>query len=104
MIKNDLLITGGQNKVYIINAIQYKIVRTVEVPNSKYINGFCMINKNMFLIGDENGGIIQWEIKGNNLIYISKKEKCHNEKINALINIGDGHIASGSEDESIKIW
>ena len=35
---------------------------------------------------------------------VSKKEKAHDKCINVLLNIGNGFIASGSDDNSIKIW
>ena len=44
------------------------------------------------------------KIEGDNLILISQKENEYNNGIFALINIGDGHIASGAQDKLIKIW
>ena len=63
-----------------------------------------MLNDNILFTGDSNGIIREWKIEGDNLILISQKENAHNRGIKALINIGDGHIASGSEDKLIKIW
>ena len=68
------------------------------------IFGACMLNKNMLLTGDCKKVIKQWKIEGDNLIMISKKEKVHDDEINFLINIGNGIIASGSDDMTIKIW
>ena len=58
----------------------------------------------MFLTGDNNGLIRQWKIEGDNLILVSKKEKAHDKDINFLLNLGNGYIASASDDKSIKIW
>ena len=58
----------------------------------------------MILAGDGKGTIFQFKIEGDNLILTSKKEKAHNNKINFLLNMGDGFVASGSNDCSIKIW
>ena len=58
----------------------------------------------MLLTGDESKVIRQWKIDGDNLILISKNEKAHDGNINVLLNLGDGHIASGSDDKTIKIW
>ena len=102
MITKDLLIIGGENKIFIINVNQYRIVRVIEVLKS-IINGFCMLNENMFLTGDDNGIIRQWKIERDNIFLISKKEKAHDNSICALINLGNGHIASCSYDNSIKI-
>ena len=61
-----------------------------------------MLNENMLLTGDYTEIIRQWRIEGDNLILTSQKENIHDDYINVLINIGDGHIASGSSDYTIK--
>ena len=104
MINENLLAIGGKNEITIINVNQYNIIRNVEVPNSKWNFGFCKINKDIFLTSDSKGIIREWKIEGDNLILISKKEKAHDNEIYAVINLGNGHIASSSSDTSIKIW
>ena len=103
MITKDLLVIGGEDKIFIINVNQYNIVRIIEVLKSN-ITAFCMLNENMFLTGDNNGIIRQWKIEEDNLILISKKEKAHDNYIYALIKLGDEHVVSCSLDKSIKIW
>ena len=63
-----------------------------------------MLNENMLLTGDYSKIIRQWKIEEDNLILVSKKEKTHDNGINVLLNIGNGFIASGSDDNTIKIW
>ena len=63
-----------------------------------------MLNENMLLTGDQAKIIRQWKIEEDNLILVSKKEKTHDSTINVLLNIGNGFIASGSNDKTIKIW
>ena len=104
LISKELLIVPEQNKLTIVNINKYEIVRIIETPDSGWIFGICMINKNILLTGDTKKVIKQWRIEGNNLILISKKENAHSNDINALLNIGNGQIASCSEDYSIKIW
>ena len=104
MIKKDLLLIPGRNQISIINIDQYKLVRNIEVPGSSWICGVCMLNKNMLLTGDQAKIIRQWKIEEDNLLLISKKENAHDKTIGALLNIGNGFIASGSNDNSIKIW
>ena len=58
----------------------------------------------MLLTGDDKKIIRQWRIEGDNLILVSKKEKAHDDSIFALLNLGNGHIASCSIDKTIKIW
>ena len=104
MIKKDLLLIPGKDQISIINTDKYKLVQIIKVPGSNSICGICMLNENMILTGDSSKIIRQFKIEGDNLIMISKKENAHDSTINVLINIGNGFIASGSYDNSIKIW
>jgi len=104
MLKKDLLLIPGENQISIININEYKLIRIINVPNSNQITGVCLLNKDMLLTGDESKIIRQWRIEGDNLILISKKEKTHDQGINVLLNMGNGYIASGSDDSTIKIW
>jgi len=104
IISKDLLFISGLNKISIININYYELIRELEVPNSSWINGACMLNKNILFTRDDKGIIMEWKIEEDNLILISKKENSHNFCITSLLNIGNGHIASGSFDNSIKIW
>ena len=84
MVKKDLLLVPGNNKIFIINTEQYKLVRTIEAPNSNRIQGVCLLNKGMLLTGDTEKTLRQWKIEGDNLILISKKENAHEKEINVL--------------------
>jgi WD40 repeat protein len=104
MMTKDLLLIPGENKMSIINVNHYKLIRVIEVSGSSWICGVCILNKNMILTGDYSEIIRQWRIEGDNLVLVSKKEKTHNSDINILLNMGNGYIASGSDDRSVKIW
>ena len=104
MISKDLLLILGENIISIININYYELIREIEIPNSGWIYGACMLNKNILFTGDDNGILREFKIEKDNLILISKKEKAHNKWISTLLNIGNGHIASGSGDSLIKIW
>ena len=103
MINKDLLLIPGTNKISIINVNKYNLIRVIDAPNSYKITGVCMLNENMILTGDWSEKIKQWKIEGDNLVLISEKEKTHGSDINVLMNLGDGHIVSGSDD-IINIW
>jgi len=103
MISKDLLLIPGTDKISIINVNKYSLIRVIDVPNSDIIAGVCMLNENMLLTGDWSEKIKQWKIEGDNLVLIYQKEKTHNQDINVLMNLGDGHIVSGSDD-IINIW
>ncbi len=120
MISKEFLVIPGENKISIIDINEYKLIRIIEVPDSSMIFGACMLNflmilfllfyikfkkfnKNMLLTGDQSKVIRQWKIENDNLILLSKNEKIHDKCIYVLLNLGDGHIASGSDDKTIKI-
>ena len=103
MMTKELLLIPGENKISIINVYQYRLVRIIDVSGSNMIRGVCMLNKDMLVTGDCSKVIRQWRIEGDNLILISQKENSHDDNINYLLNIEDGHIISGAND-SIKIW
>ena len=59
----------------------------------------------MLFIGNYSGVIRQYKIKDDGLKeLISKKNNTHNNYINSLLNMGNGFIASCSNDNIIKIW
>ena len=101
MMTKDLLLITGENKISIINVNNYKL-RIINVPGAGGIRGVCILNQNMLLTGDKI--IRQWRIEDDNLILISKKEQAHDSNIIVLLNLENGHIASCSEDKTIKIW
>ena len=103
MMTKDLLLITGINKISIINVNNYKL-RIINVTEAGCIWGVCILNQNMLLTGDLQGIIRQWRIEGDNLIFISKKEKVHDGAIMDLLNLGNGYIASRSFDKTIKIW
>ena len=74
------------------------------MPGASWILGVCILNENMILTGDYSKTIYQWKIEEDNLILISKKEKAYENNISILRNLGNGYIASGSDDNSIIIW
>ena len=47
---------------------------------------------------------IKWSNDMKKMVYVGLP--CYNEEdnINVLINIGDWHIASGSDDYTVRIW
>ena len=104
MINKKLLLIPEIDKISIININEYELIRIIDLPNSNQFVGTCILNENILFTGDINRIIREWKREGNNLSLISKKENTHNNFIYSLINIGDGHTASGFWDKSIKIW
>ena len=70
MISKELFVIPRENKISIVNVNEYKLIRIIEVPNSSWNCGVCMLNKNMLLTGDYSKVIRQWKIECDNLILI----------------------------------
>ena len=104
MLNNYLLLVPGENKLSILDTNKYIILKEVEVSDVGWILGCCLIYEDILLTADRKYSIKQWKIDGDNLIYISEKEKVHSGDINCLVNLGEGHFASGSDGGNIKIW
>ena len=104
MISEDLLLIIGKNKISILNVNLYQSIRTIDVPESGWINSACMLNKDMILTADDNKRIMQWKIENENLTFISQKENAHDDEIYTLTKLGNGLVLSGSGDNSVKIW
>ena len=101
MMNERCLCVGGANKITIIDVYNKNIISEVEESGAH----ICLykLNDNILLTGKDNGDITQWRINGNNLTFVNKKEKAHQNYINEIIRFNNS-IISCSYDHSIKIW
>ena len=101
MMNERCLCVGGANKITIIDVYNKNIISEVEESGAH----ICLykLNDNILLTGKNNGDITQWRINGNNLTFVNKKEKAHQNYINEIIRFNNS-IISCSYDHSIKIW
>ena len=104
MITKDLLLIPGYEVINIININDYKKIRQIDIKNSDVIRGICMLNTNTIIIGDDNGTLREYLIEGDNLKLFSKKGKAHNNTIYTILNLSNNQFATGSGDNTIKIW
>ena len=100
MINERCLCVGGHNKITIIDVYNKKIIS--EVKESGVHRCLCKLNDNILLTGKDND-ITQWRINGNNLTFINKKAKAHQDCVRQIIRFNN-LIISCSHDNSIKIW
>ena len=100
MMNERCLCVGGANKITIIDVYNKNIISEVEENG----NHRCLykLNDNILLTGKDSD-ITQWRINGNNLTFVNKKEKAHQNDINEIIRFNNS-IISCSYDHSIKIW
>ena len=101
MMNERCLCVGAKDKITIIDVYNKNIISEIKETGSHK----CLfkLNDNILLTGKDNGEITQWKIDGNNLTFVSKKEKAHQTSIREIIRFNN-FITSCSDDNSIKIW
>ena len=102
LIKDNLLLVGGNKKIYFIDCENYNLIK--EKDFKEEIGSIIKINFNVYLIGDNIGNISQYNIEENNenkLIDIKKEVHCGNIYNIILFN---ENIISSSNNNSIIIW
>ena len=104
MISKDLLLIPGLNEIKIIDINEHKIISEIVYKTGGMIYGVCMLNSNIIITGDEYGRLRLWKFDNYDLILLSEKKKVHKNCIFAILNLNNGHIATTSEDNTIKIW
>ena len=102
LIKENILIVGGNKKIYFIDCEKYNLIK--EIDFNEEIGSIVKINFNIYLIGDNIGNITQYNIDENNEIkQISIKKEVHYGNIYNII-IFNENIISSSNNNSIIIW
>ena len=101
MMSENYLCVGGEEKITIIDVYNKNIIN--EIYESGVHRCIFKLNDTILLTGKDNGDLTQWEIKGNNLIFVNKKENAHKNGIRDIIRFSNT-IISCSDDYSIKIW
>ena len=102
---DEILFVGGIKYLYIINLLNFSIVKTIETEN--YIESFCLINeKNILLTGDDEGNIKKWKIEenGKKLELITNYHAIHSKWIRKIIRLNNDKIVTCSNDSSIKVF
>ena len=102
---DEILFVGGIKYLYIINLLNFSIVRVIQTEN--YIESFCLINeKNILLTGDDEGNIKKWKIEenGKQLKLIKNYNSIHSKWIRKIIRLNNDKIVTCSNDSSIKVF
>ena len=100
MMNERCLCVGGKDKITIIDVYNKSVIR--EIQETGVHKCLLKVNDNILLTG-KDGDITQWKINENNLTFICKKEKAHQNEIREIIRFND-LIISCSDDYSIKVW
>lgn len=96
--------------IYVIDIKKKEIASTYSSQTE--ICKICKINYDKIIYGDWDGNIIQLKLErnGSELTSFSEKKKAHfDDEKNfgctiAICCLSDGHVATGGNDQKIKIW
>ena len=102
LINPNILGVAGQNGIYLFNILDHTFIQ--KYGNSNY-TCFYKSLYGTFLFGNNIGNIEEWKSESENrIVKNGEKKKCHNTKINVIVQLFDGKIITGSSDGSLYIW
>ncbi len=108
IIDDDILCIGGTDfeGYYLIQISNHQILTIIRGPEKVYSIQKCLDGNIIFGIIDQDrsSSLIVCQFINGNLVKIEEKKACHNDGINSIIELDDGTIVSGSEDNLIKFW
>jgi len=108
MIDKDILCVGGNNSkgFYLIKISTHQIIKNILGPQKIYSIYKCLNGLFLCSIQNENGNysLVKYKYDNQNLNKIIEKEKAHEKEIYTCVELNDGTVASGGEDNLIKLW
>ena len=108
LLNDNILCIGGNNSkgFYLIDINTHKIIKNILGPKIIYCINKCLDGLFLCSIVDENGNnsLVKYKYENEDLKKIVEKENAHDNNIYTCIELRDGTIASGGEDNLIKLW
>ena len=117
MIRKDLLIITGAEKISIISLKQMNI--KAKIKTSGLVSTFCLLPNNGLLCGeinfdynpnspwnkgDNKYSLVQYQINENEIKRVSKKDDAHGDIIRSVFYFENNIIVSCSTKGELKIW
>ena len=107
-IKDDILCAGGRNSkgFYIIKISTHQLIKNILGPKTIYSIFVCFDGLLLCSIINENDNhsLIKYKYENQNMNKIIEKEKAHEKNIFSCVELDGGIIASGGNDNLIKLW
>jgi len=106
LLENDLLCVGGYKKgFYLIKISNHQLIKNIFITQTIYCIKKCL--DGLFLCSFSEKGnhfLVKYKYEEQDLKKVFEKEKAHNNFIRACVELDNGIIASGGEDNLIKLW
>ena len=108
LLENDLLCVGGNNSkgFYLIKISTHQLIKNIIGPKTIYSINKCLDGLFLCSIIDEKGNnsLVKYKYEEQDLKKVVEKEKAHDNYIYSCVELNDGTIASGGNDNLIKLW
>ena len=108
LLENDLFCVGGINSkgFYLIKISTHQLIKNIIGPKRIYSINECLDGLFLCSIIDEKGNncLVKYKYEEEDLKKVVEKEKAHDYYIYSCVELNDGTIASGGEDNLIKLW
>ena len=108
LIKEDILCVGGTNSkgFYLINIPNHQLIKNILGPQCILSIYECFDGIFLCLIQNQNGNcaIVKYKYEDEAMKKIVEKEKVHGGTIYTCIELNDGIVVSGADDNLIKLW
>ncbi len=105
---NNILCVGGESQFYLIEINSHNVIKNINLEKNIYSiisNGYNIIYAG---VKDKEGyfSIYKYSFEKESLSfdYINSKDKAHSQSIVTLLLLPTVSLASGSDDNTIKIW
>ena len=115
MIKKNLLLFAGAEKIFIISIIDMDV--KAEIRTTGLVSTFCLLPNNGLLCGEINFdynpnspwknnkyNLVQYQISDNEIKKISEKCDAHSDIIRSLFYFENNIILSCSTKDELKLW
>lgn len=108
IIDDNILCIGGNDNegFYLIEISNHQIMTIIRGPERIYSIRKCLDGNIICGIIDEDrsSSLVVYQFKNGLFEKIEERKGCHNDSILSIIELEDGSIVSGSEDNTIKFW
>ena len=101
IIMSNVLVLAANERIYFFNIINYTLIKNISFECKIY--SVAQINENMFVIGDDNGNLNQFDLFSESNQSISLINNAHKSDINT-ISVFNNYLVSGGDDNILKIW
>ena len=102
-LDNNLIAVGGKGVILLVDYMKWEKIKVIESDFIRDVNVYSIVSQfNILLCGCGKGKFCQIDLNTGDVNY--GLVKMHDKNIFALALLENNHIASGSYDNTIRIW